>query len=104
MTWHVCGAGGMGCLWASRLARAGESVNLILRRQRLRPREKKNDTTTGIRVTNRVRGGKENDMSVEVSGKILLYNYCFRIDGLLCRIRGPSIDVRRCKEDVLSRC
>lgn len=31
MTWHVLGAGSLGCLWAARLARAGLPVRLILR-------------------------------------------------------------------------
>lgn len=31
MVWHVLGAGSLGCLWATRLARAGASVTLILR-------------------------------------------------------------------------
>ncbi len=36
-TWHVLGAGSLGCLWATRLARAGLPVRLILRNtQRLR--------------------------------------------------------------------
>ena len=36
MTWHILGAGSLGCLWAARLARAGEPVQLLLRdRQRL---------------------------------------------------------------------
>ncbi|MBV2207783.1 putative 2-dehydropantoate 2-reductase [Pseudomonas stutzeri] len=30
-TWHVLGAGSLGCLWAARLARAGAPVRLILR-------------------------------------------------------------------------
>jgi len=30
-TWHVLGAGSLGILWASRLARAGQSAQLILR-------------------------------------------------------------------------
>lgn len=30
-TWHVLGAGSLGILWASRLARAGQAVSLILR-------------------------------------------------------------------------
>ena len=36
MTWHILGAGSLGCLWAARLARAGFACELILRnRQRL---------------------------------------------------------------------
>ena len=36
MTWHILGAGSLGSLWASRLARAGLPVRLIMRnRQRL---------------------------------------------------------------------
>ncbi|HLA29862.1 MAG TPA: putative 2-dehydropantoate 2-reductase [Pseudomonas sp.] len=36
MSWHILGAGSLGCLWAVRLARAGVPVQLILRdRQRL---------------------------------------------------------------------
>ncbi|MDA7085287.1 putative 2-dehydropantoate 2-reductase [Pseudomonas sp. SA3-5] len=31
MSWHVLGAGSLGCLWAARLARAGVPVQLILR-------------------------------------------------------------------------
>ena len=31
MTWHVLGAGSLGSLWATRLARAGLPVRLILR-------------------------------------------------------------------------
>jgi 2-dehydropantoate 2-reductase len=31
MSWHVLGAGSLGCLWAARLARAGIPVQLILR-------------------------------------------------------------------------
>lgn len=31
MSWHILGAGSLGCLWAARLARAGVSVQLILR-------------------------------------------------------------------------
>ncbi len=30
-TWHVLGAGSLGTLWATRLARAGVPVRLILR-------------------------------------------------------------------------
>lgn len=30
-TWHILGAGSLGCLWAARLARAGLPVQLILR-------------------------------------------------------------------------
>ncbi|MEL6078728.1 2-dehydropantoate 2-reductase N-terminal domain-containing protein, partial [Stenotrophomonas maltophilia] len=32
-TWHVLGAGSLGTLWATRLARAGLPVRLILRDQ-----------------------------------------------------------------------
>lgn len=35
MTWHVLGAGSLGCLWASRLQLAGHQVRLILRPSRL---------------------------------------------------------------------
>ena len=35
MTWHILGAGSLGCLWASRLLLAGEDVRLILRPSRL---------------------------------------------------------------------
>ncbi|SDI43800.1 putative 2-dehydropantoate 2-reductase [Pseudomonas panipatensis] len=36
MTWYILGAGSLGCLWATRLARAGQPVQLLLRdRQRL---------------------------------------------------------------------
>ncbi|MNO63722.1 2-dehydropantoate 2-reductase [compost metagenome] len=36
MTWYILGAGSLGCLWAARLARAGQPVRLLLRdRQRL---------------------------------------------------------------------
>ena len=36
MTWHILGAGSLGSLWATRLARADLPVRLILRdRQRL---------------------------------------------------------------------
>ncbi|KAF1051259.1 MAG: 2-dehydropantoate 2-reductase [Stenotrophomonas maltophilia] len=36
MTWYILGAGSLGCLWAARLARAGQPVQLLLRdRQRL---------------------------------------------------------------------
>ncbi|MDO9624619.1 MAG: putative 2-dehydropantoate 2-reductase [Pseudomonas sp.] len=31
MSWHVLGAGSLGCLWAARLARTGTPVQLILR-------------------------------------------------------------------------
>ncbi|SFP95974.1 putative 2-dehydropantoate 2-reductase [Pseudomonas borbori] len=31
MSWHVLGAGSLGCLWAARLTRAGIAVQLILR-------------------------------------------------------------------------
>ena len=31
MSWHILGAGSLGCLWAARLARAGVPVQLILR-------------------------------------------------------------------------
>ena len=31
VTWHILGAGSMGMLWATRLARAGLPVKLILR-------------------------------------------------------------------------
>ncbi|WP_286977285.1 2-dehydropantoate 2-reductase N-terminal domain-containing protein, partial [Pseudomonas sp.] len=33
MTWHVLGAGSLGCLWAARLARAGLPVTLLMRNQ-----------------------------------------------------------------------
>ncbi|WP_028239701.1 putative 2-dehydropantoate 2-reductase [Stutzerimonas azotifigens] len=33
MSWHILGAGALGCLWAARLAGAGEPVGLILRDQ-----------------------------------------------------------------------
>ena len=32
-TWHILGAGSMGMLWATRLARAGQPVTLILRNE-----------------------------------------------------------------------
>ncbi|MCF4989566.1 2-dehydropantoate 2-reductase, partial [Pseudomonas gessardii] len=32
-TWHILGAGSLGTLWATRLARAGLPVTLILRDQ-----------------------------------------------------------------------
>lgn len=35
MTWHVLGAGSLGCLWASRLLLAGQKVNLVMRSERL---------------------------------------------------------------------
>lgn len=31
MSWHVLGAGSLGCLWAARLARSGQRTTLILR-------------------------------------------------------------------------
>lgn len=35
MKWHILGAGSIGCLWAARLAIAGEDVRLIMRSARL---------------------------------------------------------------------
>lgn len=35
MSWHVLGAGSLGCLWASRLHLAGQAVRLIVRPSRL---------------------------------------------------------------------
>lgn len=35
MTWHILGAGSLGCLWAARLHQAGQPVCLVLRPARL---------------------------------------------------------------------
>ncbi len=35
MSWHVLGAGSLGCLWAARLQQAGQTVSLIMRPPRL---------------------------------------------------------------------
>lgn len=35
MTWHILGAGSLGCLWAARLLLAGQQVRLIMRPTRL---------------------------------------------------------------------
>ena len=37
MSWHILGAGSLGCLWAARLQLAGQPVHLILRESRITP-------------------------------------------------------------------
>ncbi|MCJ8169849.1 putative 2-dehydropantoate 2-reductase [Atopomonas sediminilitoris] len=48
MTWHVLGAGSLGCLWAARLARAGLPVQLLLR-NRTRLAQYRQTTGIGLR-------------------------------------------------------
>ncbi|WP_252178495.1 2-dehydropantoate 2-reductase [Endozoicomonas sp. 4G] len=36
MTWHIIGAGSMGCLWTAQLLKAGMKATLLVREQRLR--------------------------------------------------------------------